>query len=154
MDLLNELLCAWKGSYIWRCIKHRNKIGKRDVVIFFAERDDELNYYAAVHADKLLKKKYGEDLFIVSSYEDVLNNLPMKVNKYKSVLITDKEFELIKKYYCLVRFSDYVCFVAIKWPESNRIYRLLGKNGVDKEDIVCLGLYGLRYAPKMEMTKI
>lgn len=148
MGLWRQLFLAWNGSIAWRCLKRKNGIRKNDVVIFLVEEDEELNHYAFLHAEKLLQKKYGNELAFISPYAEAFEGMPEGLKKYRRIIVSQSECEKIKKYYQLVRFSDYVCFVTLTWPESNWVSRLLGQNGINKEDIVCLGLYVLRYVPR------
>lgn len=148
MELWQQLAIAWKGGIVWKRLRRKWKIGKKDVVLFMIEQDEELNRYAYIHAEALLHKKYSTKLVLVSPFEDVLGKIPERLRKYPSILISSMECEQLKKYYQLVEFSDYVCFVSMTWPESNWVYRLLGKNGVGKEEIVCLGLFVLRHVPQ------
>lgn len=142
--MLQQLSWAWIGYLYWNLIKARYKIRAGDVVLFLVDRDREWNAFAYLHAEEFRQKKLGARLVFVSPYKDVLRQMPGYLKKYRQICISSRQCESIKRYYQLVNFSDNVCFVSKDWPESNWLGRLLDRHGINQEDLICLGIYGMR----------
>lgn len=148
MKLRTHLMMAWKGKRIWRHLIRKYNIGNKDIVVFLIEEDDELNYYACLYLPDILLRKSSNKAYIVSPYASNLEGLEnVQLHGGTKIEVGIEEARQIMKYYQLVKFSNYVYFISLTWPPSNLVYRLLGKHGVNKEDIVCLGIYSLRIKP-------
>jgi len=154
MNLWQQFSDAWAGRNVWRRLRRKNGIRKKDIAIFLIERDEELNDFAIRHAEEFRRKKFGGRVFFISPYREALQQIPDQFATLGRIQISVNDCEKIKKYYQLVKFSDYTCFITLSWPESNWAYRLLDRNGVDKEAIVCLGFYTLRHIPKGAATGV
>lgn len=150
--ILEQIWEAVKGKCLWSLVKIKGRVDQDTVVIFLLEEDDELNYYALLHLPDYVKRKLCDKAVIVSRPElfyDIGCNIDLAITH---LTMKEKKIEYILKYYCLVKFYDKVVFVSLNRPESNHGNMIVGKHGVTKEDIICLGLYCLRKVPKGENT--
>lgn len=148
MGVCRQLAQAWKGSIQWKCLRHKYGIGKDGIIVFLIEKDDEMNQYAFQYADDLMQLKHQEQIFMITPHESVFAQIPDGNGSIKKIKISSGQCEGIKKYYQLVRFSGSAYFISSVWPESNWAEHILGKHDVDKEDLVCLGIYALRILPR------
>lgn len=148
MGVWRQLAQAWKGSIQWKGLRRKYGIGKDGIIVFLIEQDDELNQYAFEYAGDLMQLKHQSSVFMITPHEDVFDQVPDLDGSVIKIKISSGQCECIKKYYQLVRFSGSVYFISAVWPESNWAEHILGKHGVDKEDLVCLGIYALRILPR------
>ncbi len=150
MGVWRQLAQAWRGSAQWKSLRSRYDINKTDIVVFLVEQDEELNEYAFKYAGDLMQLKHQSRMFMITPYEDVLDRIPDLNGSVIKVGISPGQCDGIKKYYQLVRFSGSAYFISATWPESNWAEHILGRHDVDKEDLVCLGIYALRILPGKE----
>lgn len=148
MGVWRQLAQAWKGSIQWKGLRHKYRIGKDSVIVFLIEQDAEMNQYAFKYADDLMQLKHQNSMFMITPHTDVFVQIPDLNDAVIKIKISSGQCECIKKYYQLVRFSESLYFISTVWPESNWAEHILGKHGVDKEDLVCLGIYALRILPR------
>ena len=147
--LLKHFWHSWLGRREWKKLINKFDIKKKQIyVLLFPERDQELNEQALIHINDLITNRIAEGVIILS----VDGVIDKETDTYSDKIIdvinySEKKAEYLMKYYTLYRFSEKFIIVSLTRPEGNMAYKAIGINGVNIEDIVCLGLYKLRHVP-------
>jgi hypothetical protein len=147
--LLKHFWHSWLGRREWKKLVKKFGIKKKQIyVLLFPERDKDLNEQALIHLNDLIANRLAEGVVILS----VDGALDKDVNAYSDKIIAiikypEKKAGYLLKYYTLYKFSEKFIIISLTRPEGNAAFKAIGINGVNIEDIVCLGLYKLRHVP-------
>ena len=147
MTLTSEILLAMKGKRIWKKIYRKNNL-KDAVCIFLLDNDEELNMYAGMYADDIMIRAGKSRIVFISEKQAYCACAREKCPSGITVIVNPVELNAILKYWQLVKFSDYVYWVTLSKPDSNKVKIFLGVNGINRRDIVCLCCYKLRTIPR------
>jgi hypothetical protein len=105
------------------------------------EDDAELNAAALGHVEDLIADRRARGVVLVHSGAAPAERPPGIVGTESW---TGRQIDALISYYELHNFSDRLLIVSLTRPFGNGLHHLLGRQGVDKEDLVCLGCLRLR----------
>ena len=131
---------AWQGRRIWLKLKKQYRIIDDVCLVIMPENDDEMNLCALNHIDNFLKKKHLQKAIVVTinKHNDLFKL--QNSDKIDIVYISDRDIELLLKYYLLVMFKDNISVISLSAPYGSK--GLLKKPGVTLDYLVELYILG------------
>ena len=152
--MFKNVLQVVAGYMIWRRLKLIEHINYKKIVLVLTGENEKIDEYALIHLDDVMKRTYAESALILSTEQARLD----KINAYsfshciKTRLITNRQLNLIFKWYCLDSYFVNLIFTYTQTPKDNLLDKYMQETEVNTEDAVCLGLYKLRRVPSNEQT--
>lgn len=147
--VLKDFWYSWLGRYEWKkLIKEFGIKNKQIYVLLFSETERELNEQALLHMNDLIANRIAEGVIILSvdgTVDEEAYNYSDKIIALKNY--SEKKVRYLMKYYTLYKFSEKFIIISFTRPEGNLAYKAVGINGINVEDMVCLGIYNLRHVP-------
>lgn len=140
---------SWLGRNEWRKLVNKFNIKNKQIyVLLFSEIDQELNKQAILHINDLITNRIADGVIILSVEGAIDTNISANSDRIFAIInYPAKKAEYLMKYYTLCKFSEKFIIVSLNRPEGNIAYKAIGINGINIEDMVCLGLYKLRNVP-------
>lgn len=130
-------LCHWK--------RLRRSWGKNTTAIVLIPcGDHEISFYALAHLKQMLSCRQLQNAIILSN-----DMLVLKICKTysrsvaDSISITNEEMEDYLHLYNLYRFDDSFIVASLELPHGRNGTSLIGVKGITKEEVFCIGVYGL-----------
>jgi hypothetical protein len=139
--MLREIYAAYRGKLLWTGLQRKYKIDEGAYVVLMPEDDAELNAAALGHVEDLIADRRARGVVLVHSGAAPAERPPGIVGTESW---TGRQIDALISYYELHNFSDRLLIVSLTRPFGNGLHHLLGRQGVDKEDLVCLGCLRLR----------
>ena len=141
--MLRRIYAAYRGSRLWASLEHKYKLDQGVYVLLMPEDDADLNAAALGHIEDLVVDRRAQGVVLVSS-GDSGALLPRSPAIVGSESWTVRQLDALIAFYELYSFTDRLLIVSLTKPFGNGLQRLLGRQGVTKEDLVCLGCLRLR----------
>jgi hypothetical protein len=138
--MLSETFAAYHGSRLWARLQRKYKVDQGAYVLLMPEADAELNAAALGHVEDLVADRRARGVVLV--HAGAVREPAAGVVGTESW--TAREIDALIAYYELHNFSDRLLVVSLTKPFGNGLHRLLGRQGITKEDLVCLGCLRLR----------
>ena len=151
--MFKEMIRILQGSFIWIFLRLRLRIHGKKVIIILTNENKKLDYYAMIHLEDFMKRKYADEAIILLNNKKAYKMIKM-VNpavSVKAYWYSKDKIEMLYNYYSFHKFSDRVVFTYTDNPRDNQLGRVLRETQVDEEEAVCLGLYHLRTIPSKKM---
>lgn len=148
--LIQYLYQAYKGRFIWECIKRKYGRGLAPSrYILFPENDEEYNAWGLRYMPDYIKKEHF-DRVVILTYNAKLEEDCKRIShpNKKVVRIEEDKMKCLMRYAGLVNKNDEWTIVSVKQPYDTCAERLLGKKGVTKRDIVWYDIYKMAAAQK------
>jgi hypothetical protein len=139
--MLREIYAAYRGKLLWAGLQRKYKVDEGAYVVLMPEDDAELNAVALGHVEDLVADRRARGVVLVHSGAAPEQRPPGIVGTESW---TGRQIDALISYYELHNFSDRLLIVSLTKPFGNGLHRLLGRQGVNKEDLVCLGCLRLR----------
>jgi hypothetical protein len=141
--MLRQLYAAYRGSRLWAGIKRKYKVDQGVYVLVMPEDDAELNAAALGHIEDLIADRRAHGIVLVGdcSLSHPMERSPGIVGTESW---TGRQIDALIAFYELGSFTDRLLIASLTKPFGNGLHRLLGRQGVTKEDLVCLGCLRLR----------
>jgi hypothetical protein len=152
--VLRETWVAYRGRRLWARLERKYDLDQGVYVLLMPENDAELNVVALDRLEDLVADRRAQGIVLLcdsSSPHPVapgsgesaapLDRLPGVVG---TEFWTSREIDAVIALYELYSFTDRLLIVSLTKPFGNGLHRLLGRQGVTKEDLVCLGCLRLR----------
>ena len=137
-------LCHWK--------RLRRSWGKNTTAIVLIPcGDHEISFYALAHLKQMLSSRQLQNALILSN-----DMLALKIcNMYSetvadSIRITNEEMDNYLHLYNLYRFDDSFIVASLELPYGRNGTSLIGVKGITKEEVFCIGVYGLTECVRTE----
>lgn len=151
--LNRRLISIAKGILVWTILKIRYRLNYDKVLLILPEADYELNYYALAHLGDFLKRRHAKEALVLVTNPETLNlcmNIEMEMS-FRCKEISIEKVDWLLSFYCYWRFFDNAVFVLLNKPQDNISDKIIGTNGITKEELVCLGHYCLRCVPELHI---
>ena len=145
LRIIARFLAALAGRREWLRIRRRFNVDNGLYVLLMPESDIELNRQALRHIDDLLAARCGGGVVVVTGDAWVLERAPGFSRNILAVVEADAGvMERMMIYYEFYKFSERLLIISLDRPYGNRVRLALGRRGITVEDVVCLGLLGIR----------
>lgn len=149
--MIRETVEVLKGSFCWNIIKLTEKIDDTKVVLVLTGEDTNVDNYALMYLDEVIKRKFASKAIIITFNKKVADKViscktishPVKIK-----IMNERMIELIYKRYCLDKFNKNLFFTYIDKTQDNLLGRFMREMSVDARNVVCLALYNLRKVPE------
>lgn len=149
--LLDNISKAYKGRELWIKLIEENSISDKTYVILMPSLNRKYNYYALLHLNQFLEQKNADQVVILTFDEEVIESAEIFSEKVKKVINFSRESsELLMKFYSLYMFTDKLIIVSLEEPEGRSGMQLIGKKGITLEEVIAIGIYGLRKFESVE----
>jgi hypothetical protein len=143
--MLRKIYGAYRGSRLWAGLKRKYKVDEGLYVVLMPEDDAELNAAALGHVEDLVADRRARGVVLVAEGPGGSEAAPERPPGIVGTEAwTGRQIDALIAYYELHNFSDRFLIVSLTKPFGNGLHRLLGRQGVTKEDLVCLGCFRLR----------
>ncbi|NRT73710.1 hypothetical protein [Clostridium beijerinckii] len=136
---------ASKGRQIWIKILEKYGIGDGDYIILMPSLNNEYNYYTLLHLNEFINKVNAKRIILLTHDSVVKKVAKLFSNKIYDILYFSREdAECVMKFYCLYKFTDSLIIASLDEPEGRNGKSLIGKNGITLEEVIAIGVYGLK----------
>jgi hypothetical protein len=141
--VLRRIIAAYRGSRLWAELERKYEVDRGLYIVLLPEDDAELNAVALGHLEDLVADRRAQGIVLVgdSSLSQPMERSPGIVGTESW---TGRQIDALIAFYELHNFSDRLLIVSLTKPFGNGLHHLLGRQGVTKEDLVCLGCFRLR----------
>jgi hypothetical protein len=138
--MLREIYAAYRGTRLWAGLERKYKLDQGIYVLLMPDDDPELNAAAVDHIDDLLGDRRAKGVVLVGNFP--------ATDRSPQIMGTEPwtrgQIESLIRLCELYGPSDRLLIVSLTKPFGNGLQHLLGRQGITKEDLVCLGCLRLR----------
>lgn len=144
-DMKKNIDLASQGRDFWINLVEANKLGGRDYVLLMPSYESEINYYGLVHLDAFLQK-VGSNKCLLLVCNDRVKDLAYHFTEkaIEVINVSRSDAEKIMKLYSLYNFTDKLIVLSLDEPAGRSGKYMVGKKGITLEDMVAIGIYGLK----------
>lgn len=136
---------AWEGRKLWLDLAERYKLGDGDYVVLMPSDDRDCNYYSLLYLDEFLNRIRGKRAYILTWDDCVKRNAAHFSDRIGEVIdFPRRSAELLMRFYSLYSFTDKLIIASLDEPDGRSGRKLIGRKGLTVEEIVAIGIYGLR----------
>jgi hypothetical protein len=139
--MLRQIYAAYRGRRLWAGLERKYQVDQGLYVVLMPETDVELNAAALEHLNDLVADRRARGVVLVA---DGSVQPPSSEAILGTESWTERQIDALIAFFELHNFSDRLLIVSLTRPFGNGLHRLLGRQGVTKEDLVCLGCLRLR----------
>lgn len=152
--MLRQAYTAYRGKRLWAGLERKYEVDQGVYVVLMPEDDAELNAAALGHMEDLVGDRRARGVVLVldeslprprlsgsAGPEAAPERLPGVVGIESW---TGVQIDALLAYWELHNFSDRFLVVSLSRPFGNGLHHLVGRQGITKEDLVCLGCLRLR----------
>ena len=152
--MLRQTYAAYRGSRLWARLERKYNVGQGVYVLLLPEDDAELNAAALRRIEDLVADRRAQGVVLVSDC-----SLPAPIasefgdsgadpERSPGIVGTESwtasQIDALIAFYELCSITDRLLIVSLTKPFGNGLHRLLGRQGVTKDDLVSLGCLRLR----------
>lgn len=146
-NIFNLLICnlkkAFMGRQLWIKLVKRYNIISDDYIVLMPSLNRDYNYYSLLYMNQFLQNKKYNKVIILTFDNRVIKSYKLFSDKITLALnVSQKNLDLILKYYCLYKFTDKLIIISLDKPKGRNDYNLVGKNGITTEELISIGVYG------------
>lgn len=123
---------AWQGKEIWEKLVEKYNVDNEWLIAMLIPGYDSVNNLLLQKMPQFLKRKYIDCVLLIAVDECQISDISGKGIEQEQ--ITEKEMEMLLKYYRLVQFSKNIVVTAIEEPFGN--WGIIGKANISLEDYV------------------
>ena len=146
--IIKTMINALLGRRRWMKIKRRHNVDKGNVyVIAMPDADREFNEFALRNIDVFLNYRKGNKAVVLTTDEWVVNNSSRFSERIISAeRITEFDYHCYYCYHCYYYygFSERFVAMSLRGKYGERLALADKVNGINKEELACLGLYIIR----------
>lgn len=128
---------AYIGREHWLWITEKYELTENSLVVLFPDKENEINDIAWQCIERISDKK--DKIIVLTENENI-----SEIKNVNQVLITRQYAEELMKFYSLYQFTDKLIIVSLDEPEGRHGKGLVGKKGITLEDMVNIGIFGLK----------
>ena len=134
---------AYKGRRWWKKLVSKYQIDNT-AVILMPSKDSEINFYALLYLDQMIKSRNYDNALILT-YDPVVK----KCAYMFSQMIIDVKFfsrekaEDLMQYYCLYEFDNRLIVASLDEPYGRNGSAFIGRKELTSEEIFATGVYRL-----------
>ncbi len=143
--MVRRLTAAWRGRAVWVRLRKRYDIDSGAYVVAFVEDDHALNEVALAHVQDLIADRRARGVVVVTDQESVAEQAGRQTEGILAVeVLAHRDIEHLLSFYELYQFTPRLFFVSLTRPYGNRLWQMVGVNGLTLADLVCLSMYRIR----------
>jgi len=147
--IIKLFVSALIGRRFWLKIKKKYNIVKNGYyVIVLPDNNCKLNMIALRHINDFLQYRKGCSAIILSLDDWVINNYHLYTENAVATIKLDKKKcqHLVDYYYYYNKcnFSERFILVSLQDTHGKKFASVEHINGIEKEDMVCIGLYVIK----------
>jgi hypothetical protein len=152
--MLRQIYAAYRGGRLWAGLERKYRMDQGVYVLLMPEDDAELNAAALARIEDLVADRRAQGVVVVgdcSSSQPMLSELGGSgdaPDRSPGIVGTEswtgRQIDALIAFYELCSITDRLLIVSLTKPFGNGLHRLLGRQGVTKEDLVSLGCLRLR----------
>jgi hypothetical protein len=143
--MVRRLTAAWRGRAVWMRLRKRYDIDSGAYVVAFVEDDHALNEVALAHVQDLIADRRARGVVVVTDHESVAEQAGRQTDGILAVeVLGHRDIEHLLSFYELYQFTPRLFFVSLTRPYGNRLWQMVGVNGLTLADLVCLSMYRIR----------
>ena len=143
--MVRRLTAAWRGRALWVRLRKRYDIDSGAYVVAFVEDDHALNEVALAHVQDLIADRRARGVVVVTDQESVAEQAGRQTDGILAVeVLAHRDIEHLLSFYELYQFTPRLFFVSLTRPYGNRLWQMVGVNGLTLDDLVCLSMYRIR----------
>ncbi len=143
--MVRRLTAAWRGRAVWVRLRKRYDIDSGAYVVAFVEDDHALNEVALMHVQDLIADRRARGVVVVTDQESVAEQAGRESDGILAVeVLAHRDIEHLLSFYELYQFTPRLFFVSLTRPYGNRLWQMVGVNGLTLADLVCLSMYRIR----------
>lgn len=145
-ELEKKLKKAKEGRMQWIRLMEQYGGEKDKYIILFPHKHAACNNYVLKYLSQFVEKVHVDTLLMVSCDKVLLK----KVKDYTDincigVFWDDMQIQNLLSYYSLHMFTNKLIIVSLDEPQGRNGTNLIGTKGVTEEEIVAIGILGLKY---------
>jgi len=141
--VLKQIYTAYRGSRLWGRLERKYKVDQGLYVVLMPEDDAELNAAALGHVEDLVADRRARGVVLVTD-RSLSRPMLSEPGVVGNEAWTGRQIDSLIAYFELHSFSDRLLVVSLTKPFGNGLHHLLGRQGITKEDLVCLGCFRMR----------
>jgi len=141
--VFRQTYAAYRGSRLWARLERKYQVDQGLYVILMPEDDAELNEAALRHVGDLVADRRAQGVVLVAD-RSLSRPMLSEPDVVGSESWTGRQIDALIALFELHSFSDRLLIVSLTRPFGNGLHHLLGRQGITKEDLVCLGCLRLR----------
>lgn len=142
--MFGQVLAANRGRRLWAGLDRRYKVAQGVYVLLMPEDDAELNAAALGHIEDLVADRRAQGVVVVHDRSSETVSADGVPGVIATEAWTAGQIDALIAFHELCSITDRLLVVSLTKPFGNGLYRLLGRQGVTKEDLVTLGCFRLR----------
>lgn len=140
--LYRHLLKSYRGWWYWHWIDKRRTVDGTTAVLLFPSVNQKDEYYALLHLDEMMPTRGFNKAIILTVDPVVAKVAPLfSKNIRETLCITRKKAECLMQYACLFTFDLRFIIASIDEPVGRKGETLVGKRGITREEVFCVGVY-------------
>jgi hypothetical protein len=140
--MLRQIYAAYRGSRLWARLEREYRVEQGVYVVLMPEDDDELNAAALGRIEDLVADRRAQGIVLVGGCSWSAPEHSAGIVGTESW--TASQIDALIAFHELCSITDRLLIVSLTKPFGNGLHRLLGRQGVTKEDLVSLGCLRLR----------
>lgn len=143
--IVRRLTAAWRGRALWMRLRKRYDIDNGAYVVAFVEDDQALNEVALAHVRDLVADRRARGVVVATDQQWVVERAAEDPDGILAVeVLANRDVESLLSFYELYQFTPRLFFVSLARPYGNRLWQMVGVNGLTLDDLVCLSMYRIR----------
>lgn len=142
-QLYRNLLRAYHGWWWWFWICRTKGFGNTAVVLIPGE-DKEISYLSLLYLNQMLDSRRYDNAIILTHDPVVIKAAPFFSNRILQIKFFGRtKAEALMQFYALYKFNNKFICASLDEPYGRNGSSMLGKRGMTKEEIFCIGVYRL-----------
>ncbi|HTT28097.1 MAG TPA: hypothetical protein VMG37_06785 [Solirubrobacteraceae bacterium] len=114
-------------------------------MVAFVEDDQALNEVALAHVRDLVADRRARGVVVATDQQWVVERAAEDPDGILAVeVLANRDVESLLSFYELYQFTPRLFFVSLARPYGNRLWQMVGVNGLTLDDLVCLSMYRIR----------
>ena len=144
-----------RARIIWAWILRKNPNIAHTAIVLMPSFDGEENYYALQYLDQLVVNMHRDNAAIITCDVRVVRYAKELCQKLiKAIRVRGSVMACLLDYAALYKFDDRLVVASLTLPNGRGGERLIGMNGLTKEELIAVGIYGLPNFQKAEDTPL
>ncbi len=141
-ELYRNLFAAYRGWWQWRKLMKRKGVGDKTIIILMPSCEKEINYFALLYLDELLKRRKYKNAILLTQDSVVKKSALLFSDHILEVCsFSRKKAEDLMQFYCLYDFDKRFLVASLDEPNGRNAAKLVGKRGTTKEEVFVIGVY-------------
>ena len=144
-ELEEKINLAKQGRDQWLQLMKQYAIDKNTYVVLFPQERTQCNKYVLKYLPAFAEKMHASQIFLLSYDEEVLKaSIDCSEVVCKNIFWNRRQAEELMAYYTLQIFTNNLIIASLEEPEGRKGRNLIGINGITEEEIVAIGILGIK----------